>query len=94
MLEIIQEIVGALLFFVFAFGIGFILNMLVKTTWFPLWFFTIVVIPLGAWYYWDPDTTIGSFLAVFLPPMLSIVVGAYVSGWAIRKLRLSGYKMY
>nr|WP_325050098.1 YuiB family protein [Cohnella faecalis] len=94
MLEILQEIVGALLFFVFAFGIGFILNMLVKTTWFPLWAFVIVVLPLGAWHFWDPDTTAGSFIAVFLPPMLAIVGGAYVSGWAIRKLRLGGYKMF
>jgi hypothetical protein len=93
-LEILQEIVGVLLFFVLLFGIGFILNMLIKTTWLPLWLFLIVLLPLGVWHFWDPSRTAGSFIAIFLPPALSSIAGAYVSGWAIRKLRRGGYKMF
>ena len=94
MLEIIQEIVGAILFFVLLFGIGFILNMLIKTTWLPLWLWIFIGIPLGVWHYWKPDTSVGSFLAVWLPSIVSSVAGAALSGWTIRKLRKSGYKMF
>lgn len=94
MLEIIQEIVGALLFFVLLFGIAFIINMLIKTTWFPALLWIIVFIPLGVWHYWKPGLTLGSFLAVWLPSILSSTAGALVGGWAIRKLRKGGYKMF
>jgi hypothetical protein len=52
------------------------------------------VLPYAVWHFWDQATTVGSFLAVFLPPMLSGIGGAIVSGWAIRKLRIGGYKMF
>lgn len=94
MLEILQEIVGAILFFVLLFGIGFILNMLIKTTWLPVYLWVIIGIPLGVWHYWEPETTVGSFLAVWLPSILSSVAGTVASGWAIRKLRQGGYKMF
>lgn len=94
MLEILQEVVGALLFFVLLFGIGFILNMLIKTTWLPLWLYVVIVLPLAVWHYWDPDKNFWSFVAVFLPPMIAGIGGAIVSGWAIRKLRKGGYKMF
>jgi hypothetical protein len=70
------------------------LNMLIKTTWLPAWLWIVIFIPLGVWYYWKPDTTIGSFLAVWTPSILSSTAGAVVSGWAIRKLRIGGYKMF
>ena len=94
MLEIVQEIIGAILFFVLLFGIGFILNMLLKTTWLPAWLWVIVFIPLGVWHYWKPGLTLGSFLAVWLPAIIASTAGAIASGWAIRKLRKSGYKMF
>jgi len=93
-LEIVQEIIGAVLFFVLLFGIGFIINMLVKTTWLPAILWVVIFIPLGIWHYWKPGLTLGSFLAVWLPAIISSTAGAIASGWAIRKLRKSGYKMF
>jgi len=90
----IQEILSVLICFVLFFGIGFILNMLIKTTWLPIWLYVIIVLPFAVWYLWKPGDAIGPFLLAFLPPMLGGVAGAYVSGWAIRKLRKGGYKMF
>lgn len=98
MLEILQEIVGTLLFFVLFFGIGFILNMLIKTTWFPVGLYVIIVIPLAVWYFWDPEINVGDnllrFAVVGLLPILAGIGGAVTSGWAIRALRRGGYKMF
>ena len=44
---------ATVLFLVMMFGIGFILNMLLKTTWFPIYLFVIVLIGLGIWAPWD-----------------------------------------
>lgn len=94
MTELIQEIIGTVLFFVFAFGIGFILNMLIKTTWFPMWFYIVVVLPISVWYLWKPDLTFLSFLGVFLWPLVAVVGGGWASGWAIKTLRKNGYGMF
>lgn len=94
MRELIQEIVGTVLFFVLAFGIGFILNMLIKTTWMPTYFYIIVVLPLAIWYFWDPKLSLLSFLGVFLLPLVAVIGGGWVSGWAIKALRKNGYGMF
>lgn len=94
MFAILQEIVATILFFVLLFGIGFILNMLIKTTWLPLWLYVIFVLPFGVWHFWDDTTTLATFSAIFVPPMLAGIGGAIISGWAIRKLRIGGYKMF
>ena len=49
----LQLIIATMLFLVMMFGIGFIFNMLFKTTWFPIYLFIIVLIPLGIWAPWD-----------------------------------------
>lgn len=94
----LQLIVATVLFLVMMFGIGFILNMLLKTTWFPIYLFIIVLIPLGIWWTWDDSkSAINNFTAftiVDLIPVFGALVGAYVSGWAIRALRRGGYKMF
>jgi uncharacterized membrane protein len=95
---ILLEIIGSVLCFVLFFGIGFILNMLVKTTWMPLWLFLIVVLPLGIWYLWQPNLSLADNLKSFVLSDLLLLaagaVGAFVSGWAIRALRRNGYKMF
>jgi hypothetical protein len=95
---IMFSIVGSLLCVVLFFGIGFILNMLIKTTWFPLWLFLIIVVRLGIWHLWQPDLTftenIQSMLVSDIILILAGAVGAYLSGWAIRALRRGGYKMF
>ncbi|MFF2480745.1 YuiB family protein [Paenibacillus sp. NPDC058071] len=94
----LQLIVATVLFLVMMFGIGFILNMLLKTTWFPIYVFIIVLVPLYIWQTWDESKSfVGNFTAftiVDLIPVIGALVGAYVSGWAIRALRRGGYKMF
>ncbi|WP_168122980.1 YuiB family protein [Paenibacillus sp. HB172176] len=95
----IQAIVATVLFFVMMFGIGFILNMLLKTTWFPIGLFAVVIIGLVIWSPWsaaDKPTldNLGSYTVIYYIPIIGALIGAYVSGWAIRALRKGGYKMF
>ncbi|MGG4035472.1 YuiB family protein [Paenibacillus cisolokensis] len=94
----LQIIVAMLLFFVMMFGIGFILNMLLKTTWFPIYLFVIVLLPLGIWATWNEDASFvenfTAFTFVDMLPAIAALVGAYFSGWTIRALRRGGYKMF
>ncbi|OBR64428.1 hypothetical protein A7K91_13100 [Paenibacillus oryzae] len=99
MVEAIQIIIAAVLFFVMMFGIGFILNMLLKTTWFPIGLFVVVLIGLAIWSPWDPSQNptmenLGTYTLVYYIPIIGALIGAYVSGWAIRALRRGGYKMF
>lgn len=95
---IMFSVVGSLLCIVLFFGIGFILNMLIKTTWFPLWLFLIIVVPLGIWQLWQPDLSITDNVQSMLVSDIILIVagafGAYMSGWAIRALRRGGYRMF
>lgn len=95
---IMFAVVGSLLCIVLFFGIGFILNMLIKTTWFPLWLFLILIAPLGIWQLWQPDLSlkenIWSMLVSDTILLVAGAFGAYMSGWAIRALRRGGYKMF
>jgi hypothetical protein len=95
---IMFSIVGSLLCVVICFGIGFILNMLIKTTWLPLWLFLIFIVPLGIWQLWQPDLSftknIQSMLVSDIILFAAGAVGAYLSGWTIRALRRGGYKMF
>ncbi|CAM3452301.1 YuiB family protein [Paenibacillus lupini] len=94
----LQLIVATVLFLVMMFGIGFILNMLLKTTWFPIYAFIIVLLPVYIWQTWDDTVSFvdnfTEFTYVDVIPVLGALAGAYVSGWAIRALRRGGYKMF
>ncbi|NMO95645.1 YuiB family protein [Paenibacillus lemnae] len=99
MLELIPVLVLMILFFVMMFGIGFILNMLMKTTWFPCYLFVIVVLPLVVYSLWSPEDTtllahIGSFQLVDYLTGVAGLGGAFLSGWAIHVLRIKGFKMF
>ncbi|MFF2885265.1 YuiB family protein [Paenibacillus sp. NPDC057967] len=96
---IVQAAVATVLFFVMMFGIGFILNMLLKTTWFPMILFAIVLIGLLIWSPWDAASNptldnIGTYTTIYYLPIIGAMIGAYVSGWAINALRKGGYKMF
>ncbi|WP_258171154.1 YuiB family protein [Paenibacillus sp. R14(2021)] len=95
---ILQLVIALVLFFVMMFGIGFILNMLLKTTFFPIYFFVIGVVPIFIWQTWDHTKTFGgnfsSFTFVDILPAIGALIGAYVSGATIRALRRGGYKMF
>lgn len=82
-----QLIISIPLLFVLFFGVGFILNMILKTTWLPLIVFFAVVLYVGR----DVTqivTVVNSVL--FMSGFLGVLGGIL----AIRTLRLKGYQMF
>ncbi len=97
--DIVQIIIAAVLFFVMMFGIGFILNMLLKTTWFPAILFVLVIIGVAIWSPWDEASrptldNLGTYTLIYYIPIIGALIGAFVSGWTIKALRKGGYKMF
>lgn len=98
-MQFLPVLVLMILFFVMMFGIGFILNMLMKTTWFPSYLFIIVLLPIVIFSMWDRGnvsfgTHMSSYGLVDYLIGISGVAGAILSGWTIQKLRIGGYKMF
>lgn len=96
--DIIQLPIVLVLFFTLFYGIGFILNMLLKTTWFPIYFYVIVVLPLAV--FWQYDASL-SFIANltsyhFVDYLTGIagLLGSFGGGATIKLLRDKGYKMF
>lgn len=81
-----QLIISIVLLFVFFFGIGFILNMILKTTWLPIFVYAGVVayFALQMKHVYVADLTW----------LLAGLVGAIASGLTIQTLRTKGYKMF
>ncbi|WP_019123759.1 YuiB family protein [Brevibacillus massiliensis] len=86
-MNILQFLVSIVLFTVLAFGIGFIINMILRTTWLP------VVIAFGV--------IIGALVYnKIVPGLVDIIIlafgiaGSVVSGWTIQTLRKKGYRMF
>jgi hypothetical protein len=97
LLDVLQMIVLTALFFVMMFGIGFILNMLMKTTWFPVYVFFIVIIPLVVYASWSEGSlmeNLAGFSYVDYITAIGGLIGSVLSGWAIQALRKGGYKMF
>lgn len=97
MIDIIQLVILMVLVFVLMFGIGFIFNMLLKTTHFPIYLYVVAVI--GMLIYWA--STSGSLLSHlaelrFGEYLLFVcgLAGAILSGRTIHMLRVRGYKMF
>ncbi|WNQ14167.1 YuiB family protein [Paenibacillus aurantius] len=92
----LQNVVLIILAFVMFFGLGFIINMLMKTTWFPIYGYVVFVIGLVYWS-WGSDTfwnNLTGYSIADILPMISGLGGAIVSGYTIRMLRLKGFKMF
>lgn len=85
-MNVAQVIVSVPLFLFLAFGIGFIINMLIKTTWLPVYVYlgvlTYVIIQLGKISWIDVVVLTAGF------------IGAILSGWTIKTLRRKGYSMF
>lgn len=98
MLGWIMVFILMVLFFVMMFGIGFILNMLMKTTWFPIGIYLVVLLPAMVIMLWKQDVSIMDNLAgIGLQGYLTAIAGlagAYISGKTIYFLRKSGYQMF
>lgn len=105
-MHIIQAVIGAILYLVIFFSIGFILNMLLKKTWTLVFIYPIFVIMMIdnvklSSYITETSTALVNvyervlglqFLDVF---MLGFgLLGAILAGVTIRYLRKSGYSMF
>ncbi len=93
----LQLIIVTVLFFVMAFGLGFILNMLLKTTWFPVYGYLLVIAGLLISWQWGRGSlldTLQGYTYVDLITGVGGLIGAWLSGSAIKTLRVKGYKMF
>lgn len=101
-----QLIVSMLLFMVLFFGIGFIINMLLKSSWLVAICYPIIVIIMidnvSTWSYVSKSAEtfhlLGDRLASLTPTDILVLVmgliGAIVSGIVIKMLRSRGYDMF
>ena len=97
LIDIAQLIIVTVLLFVLFFGLGFILNMLLKTTWFPIYGYIALVIGLIIYWGWGTGSLMTNLMSYRLGdyiPAVGGLIGAALSGYAIRKLRTLGYKMF
>lgn len=85
-INLLQVIVSIIMFFVLCFGVGFILNMILKTTWLPLIIYLIVAVILLF--------RLENFLWPDIAVLVSGLLGAIGGGWTIQTLRAKGYKMF
>lgn len=96
-LGLLPIVVLTVLAFCIFFGLGFIVNMLLKTTWLPIYLYVIIVAGLLV-YSWDGAESFAGNLRGYsvsdVLPMLSGLGGAIVGGYTIRLLRVKGYKMF
>ncbi|AQS57473.1 MAG: YuiB family protein [Novibacillus thermophilus] len=85
-MNIYQFIVSIPLFLVLAFGLGFIINMIVKTTWAPSYVYILLV----AFFVYRSGGMNGLDAVI----LLTGLVGVILSGIVIRTLRKKGYRMF
>ncbi|GEN35172.1 MULTISPECIES: YuiB family protein [Aneurinibacillus] len=89
-MNIAQFIIGIPLFIVLLFGIGFILNMLIKTTWMPTFLYLSIVAGVLIYLVINHRTP----HVVDYVMLTSGLLGAIASGWTIKILRMKGYRMF
>ncbi|MFC0187715.1 YuiB family protein [Fictibacillus aquaticus] len=104
-----QLIISMLLFIVLLFGIGFLLNMLLRKTWVMAISYPVVVILIvdklklfdSYKYFTQPGETFSSLLGHLsslqiadMAILLSGLFGAVLAGVAIKMLRVRGYQMF
>ncbi|PBB06322.1 YuiB family protein [Salimicrobium humidisoli] len=105
-MDIVQFAVSILLFFVLFFGISFLLNMVLRMSWFMLFVFPLIVLlivddfPLNR-YFREPGGALSDVwssilaLSVFdIIILLSGFLGTLAAGIVIRLLRKNGYQMF
>lgn len=86
-MSLLQFMVSIVLFTVLGFGIGFILNMILRTTWLPV--IIAVGVVVGALVY--QKIVPGFWDALILGCGM---LGTVSSGWTIHTLRKKGYRMF
>ena len=94
----IQTAIVTILMFVLIFGIGFILNMLLKTSWLPLYLYFALVVGVVIWFWTKDETSLLTTISEFAIPDYAAAIGgllgAWLSGKTIHMLRVKGYKMF
>lgn len=93
----LQLIIVTVLLFVLFFGLGFILNMLMKTTWFPIYGYIALLIGLFIYWEWGSGTlasNLAEYSFVDYIPFVGGLIGAVFSGTTIKSLRQKGFKMF
>ncbi len=85
-----QFIISLLLFPILFFGIGFLLNMLLKTTWLPVIIYPLVLIAL----LYFSGRGITDLHVADISILISGLIGALGSGLTIKWLRAKGYRMF
>lgn len=88
----------AVLFGAMMFAIGFILNMIIQTTWLPVYLYVLLILPVIVYSMWDRSSAslwehLSSFRPADYTTGIAGLAGAALSGRVIRRLRLGGYKM-
>lgn len=86
-MNLMQFMVSIVLFSVLGFGIGFILNMILKTTWLPV--IIAVGVVAGALVYQNIIPGMWDWLILGCG-----MAGTVASGWTIQTLRQKGYRMF
>ncbi|MBK3496178.1 YuiB family protein [Viridibacillus sp. YIM B01967] len=104
--SIIQLVLSMLLFLVMFFGIGFLINMLLRSTWFMAFVYPIVVIFIVddvsfLDYFFKPGTAfpalgdkLVSLQLVDILILASGLAGAIIAGLVMKGLRKNGYRMF
>jgi hypothetical protein len=94
---LLQLMIVTVLLFVLFFGLGFILNMLMKTTWFPIYGYILLVIGLVIYWGWGTHSlasNLSEYSIADYVPAVGGLIGAALSGWTIKALRDKGYQMF
>ncbi|TMW72507.1 YuiB family protein [Alteribacter natronophilus] len=105
-MDLPQLIISVVLFLILFFGIGFILNMLLRSTWVMAVIYPIVVIfiidDVGFLsYFTSPASSFAELGAAIVSLHFADIVilgsgmaGAIIAGYAIKILRAQGYQMF
>lgn len=105
-LNIVQFVVSILLFFVLFFGISFLLNMILRSSWLMAFVYPIIVLfivddfPVSH-YFAEPGQAfpvvfeqVGNLKTVDILVLTSGFIGTIIAGLVIRWLRRNGYQMF
>lgn len=95
--QLMQLVIETVLMLVLFFGLGFILNMLLKTTWLPIYLYIVLIIGVVIYWGWGSGTlltNLAEYKIVDYIPASSGLIGVFISGYSIRALRERGFKMF
>lgn len=105
-MQLPQLIISMLLFIILFFGIGFLLNMLLRSTWIMAVIYPLVVVFIVDKvrfyeYFTSPKTAFSDLISRLLGLQVADIliltsgfVGTIIAGIAIRVLRSKGYQMF